>query len=123
MAWYDGNFVVVPGDHRRTRPKRGEIFQHHKLSRGPDGKPNPTDRYRLRCPRCGASSWYVGELMGTEEVPTFPNPLRCGCSARCGVTFRIRSGKAEEVDPVERAVPAISAQLEKMGVKRPPSIG
>ena len=112
--WYPGPFHVTHPE-RSVRPREaGEIVQH-RTSSG-----QPMDSYFIRCPACGAFTAIVGKVQGTDATPTFPDPLRCGCKIRCGISFRIRHGTAERADeaqPVKSA--AIPEKLSAMGVAYP----
>jgi hypothetical protein len=92
---YDGAYRVLPTGQRAgyARPGPGEIVRHV------DAQGRPTDNWRLCCPACGKRVHVFAAQVGTADVPTFDRPLRCGCSARCGVWFRIAAGRAVPADP------------------------
>ena len=92
---YEGIYHVLPIPERAgyARPKDGEIIRHI------DPHGNPTNNWRLCCPFCGKRIHIYAEQVGNPDAPTFDKVLRCGCTARCGKTFRISAGRASKVDP------------------------
>jgi len=76
----------------------------------------------LGCPCCTALQFAARAVTGFDEAPNVLEPVQCGAGAcrRCGVWFRIVTGRPELVErPPGRAL-AIPAALRVAGVREPP---
>ncbi len=76
----------------------------------------------LACPACAKIQFAAGEVTGLPTHPTISRPIHCGngyCQ-RCGIWFRVMSGKPEVIDEPQREKPTIKDMLKKAGVKSPP---
>jgi hypothetical protein len=107
--------LPTPGRAGHVRPIPGQIVRHI------DGHGQPTNNWRLCCPACGKRVHIYAKQIGAPEAPTFDAPLRCGCTARCGVWFRITAGRAVPCDPPGKAGEDIMREATAIpGVHVPP---
>jgi len=76
----------------------------------------------LACPACAKIQFAAGEVTGLQTHPTVSRPIHCGngyCQ-KCGVWFRVMSGKPEIIEEPKREPTTISDMLKRAGVKPPP---
>ena len=82
-----------------------------------------TGNLLLNCPKCGKIQFAAAKLEGSDEAPNIMAPIQCGSGycQRCGVWFRIVTGKPEILEaPPGREPLDIPKELLQAGVKRPP---
>jgi hypothetical protein len=98
--WFPGPYHVLAGIERLEQhpfPAMGEIVAR-------TGK----NIAIMRCPACQAIQFFVVEVTGPADSPTFSRPTRCSAAScrDCGVWFRVVNGRVGSVEPpVKREVP------------------
>ncbi len=92
------------------RVARGDIIVHR------------SGNLLLNCPACGKVQFTAARLEGSDEAPDIMQPIQCGAGYchRCGVWFRIVTGKPEIVEAPPRKRAAIPEALRRAGVTEPP---
>lgn len=79
----------------------------------------------LHCPACQSLQFAARTVSGHDAAPNVLQPVQCGAGfcRKCGVWFRILTGRPEIVPaPMSVAVP-VSDALRASGVRPPPKLG